>query len=132
MKKLIIILLLIPICLNAQTKSTDIFGKEIQDDKINHFAISYIGSAGITTLSYKLLCKKTNLHPILCKAIAGISGFGIMTGLGFIKEKNDPFFNPYDMEANKLGALSGSFTIEIFLFKSITKKQLYKRNKNKL
>ena len=117
MKKLITILFLSAFTMNAQ----------IEDDKINHFAVSYIGSFAITGITYHWLSEYTDIPSVPCKIIAGVLGAGIMTGIGYAKEKTDTFFNPYDMEANKLGAFAGTISFEFIIFKSISERQYKKR-----
>lgn len=127
-KLIIILLLIIPIYLNAQIdKTTNIFGKDIQNDKINHFTISFMASAFTTAITNKWLSENTDLSPFWCKFISGNAGFWTTIGIGYVWEMNNGVFNPYDMEANIIGAGVGVLTIEAVLFRSISEKQLRKK-----
>jgi hypothetical protein len=118
MKKLLIILLLIPIICNSQ----------IKQDKINHLAIGYlIGFAG-NGLTYNLLANKTNIKPLNCK----IMSFAISNGLGLlaghIKEKydsnNEGFYNKKDFNFTGVGTLAGSLSITLIIGKSMPENRI--------
>jgi len=79
-------------------------------------------------MTYHVLSEYTDIKPIPCKILSGVVGFSSVVLSGWIKEKNDKFFNPYDMEANKLGALAGTITIEIIVSRMVSERQ-YKKIK---
>lgn len=114
MKKLIIILLLMPICLNAQ----------IKQDKINHFSAGFLIS-GIGNITTYELIQNTDIKPFWTKAISFTVGAGLGVLAGHAKEKydlrNGGYYSKMDLESTMYGSLTGSFTIRLVLWNSIPK-----------
>ena len=104
-----------------------ILGKDIEQDKLNHAWLSMMGSFTLSSGTYFLLSDHTDLSPLACKLIGAAVGFGGMIAIGWAKEKRDTRFNPYDMEANKIGAAVGTVTFELIIFRGISERAYRKR-----
>lgn len=105
MKKLIIILFLIPVFCNAQ----------LAQDKQAHLFTSYtLGVAG-NGIVWELTGNKW---------LAFGSGVALGTGLGLIKESFDREFSKEDMKYNIAGAFLGSFTLRIVIGNAIHRKKV--------
>ncbi len=117
MKKLLIILLLIPFSLKAQ----------LNGDKLNHFATTSVLSFGITGLTYNTL-SKTNLSLPWCKGISLGVGFIGTSLIGHFKEINDKnnggHYSHADMNINYKGAAIGSGLMFIITIPAIPRDRI--------
>lgn len=108
MKKLIILLFLLPFSLNAQ----------IEEDKALHFEAGFMIGATSNAITYVILSDKTNIKPVWCKGIAFFTGVGLSTLAGHIKETNDDHYNCKDLNNTIYGGLAGSFSLTLILWRS--------------
>lgn len=114
MKKLTIILLMIPILAGAQ----------IAEDKIHHFSCGAMiaGVANITTYD---LIKDTRLKPSYSKIVAMAVGLGIGMLAGHAKEiydeKQGRYYSHSDYKATGYGALFGTVSVRLVIWNSVPK-----------
>ena len=108
MKKLIVVLLLIPICLNAQE-----YKFKIKEDAINHFGFGAV----IGGFSQCVLYQQTG-----SKFWSFVGGNVAALGCGIIKESIDTKFSNRDLRNTILGSLNATITVRLIIGKSILKK----------
>jgi hypothetical protein len=113
MKKIVIILFLLPIMCNSQ----------INNDKLNHFSVCAVNSAIIKGISWKLISDNTNWNLNTCHWVSDGLAIGSSILLGHLKEKhdqrNDGFYSKKDMLFNGIGAVVGTYTIRVIIGKAI-------------
>jgi len=108
MKKLIVVLLLIPLFMNAQENKF-----KIKEDAINHFAAGFIVGGGAQMILYQHTGSK--FWSFVGGNIAGLSA-------GILKESIDTNFSKRDLRHTILGSLSATITVRLIIGKSILKK----------
>jgi hypothetical protein len=125
-KKLTVILLLIPILANAQNGL--IWGVDFNEqDKQAHGGFGYFTGVVFNCAAYNIL-EDTEMKPWLAKAISFFVGSGSSLLLGHLKDKRDRkqgrTYNIKDVKATFMGGIAGSGTISLAFYIFLPNKKL--------
>lgn len=101
MRKLLILLMSLPILATAQLKTPNNY----EDHAVAGALIGFT----VHTIGYRILSEKTKLHPVWCKVIAGVASIAVSNYAGMAYENySGGVYSKDDIKYTSYGGLAGT------------------------